>query len=571
MPSPPADESRHGPAHLEPAPRHSPAQSEPAPRHSPAQPEPAPGHSAAHVTPGPAAESSPEAPVFEEVSQQSIKQLGEFRILRPLGRGGMSEVYLAEQTSLHRQVAIKVLRQELLSDATILKRFEQEAKAAAGLMHANIVQVYSFGQQDGLYYIAQEYVQGMNLRQLLNRRGPPELLVAYHIMRQVAAALTVAGDAGIVHRDIKPENILITRKGEAKVADFGLAQLAESEQRVQLTQVGMTMGTPLYMSPEQINGANVDHRSDIYSFGVTCYRMLSGRPPFRGDTTLTLAMQHLTHKPDDLGLLRKDLPPVISEIVHKMMAREPADRYQHAREITHDLKKVGRLIKDNPEAAGAVKLSEITVPLPVSTRRVEWKWRDRFFDWPLSQHAITLGIVALVFGSASAAVGWWLRPTDPLQTPAIQENRIPREGTAQKQFARANQLRSDEEAWKAVLEYFPDDRVYTVQAKERLAILYLRTLHLKEASKLFAELQGMGRENPKEHSIGIAGEAIIATLQKDYKKSQGLIYDLGDLSQRRDQLSSDLWQMLQHAGRINAKELGEQENKQLQDLFEAEP
>ena len=174
------------------------------------------------------------------------------------------------------------------SDETILKRFEQEAKAAAGLIHPNIVQVYSFGQQDGLYYIAQEYVQGMNLRQLLNRHGPPELLVAYHIMRQVAAALTVAGEAGIVHRDIKPENILITRKGEAKVADFGLAQLAESEHRVQLTQVGMTMGTPLYMSPEQINGEAVDHRSDIYSFGVTCYRMLAGRPPFRGDTTLTL-------------------------------------------------------------------------------------------------------------------------------------------------------------------------------------------------------------------------------------------------------------------------------------------
>src|ERR1700722_8689969 len=254
MPSPPADESRQ---------------------------------SAAHVTPGTQSEPPAEPVVFQEVSEQpEVKQLGEFRILRPLGKGGMSEVYLAEQTSLHRHVAVKILRQELLSDETILKRFEQEAKAAAGLMHANIVQVYSFGQQDGLYYIAQEYVQGMNLRQLLNRRGPPELLVAYHIMRQVAAALTVAGEAGIVHRDIKPENILITRKGEAKVADFGLAQLAQTEHMMQLTQVGMTMGTPLYMSPEQINGEAVDHRSDIYSFGVTCYRMLSGHPPFRGDTTL---------------------------------------------------------------------------------------------------------------------------------------------------------------------------------------------------------------------------------------------------------------------------------------------
>jgi serine/threonine-protein kinase len=158
----------------------------------------------------------------------SIKNLGEFRIIRPLGRGGMAQVYLAEQTSLHRSVAIKVLRPELLTDKTIVKRFEQEAKAAAGLIHPNIVQVYAFGQQDGIHYIAQEYVQGLNLRQFLNRKGPPELLIAYHIMRQVSSALAVAGDAGIVHRDIKPENILITRKGEAKVTDFGLAQLAES-------------------------------------------------------------------------------------------------------------------------------------------------------------------------------------------------------------------------------------------------------------------------------------------------------------------------------------------------------
>ena len=529
------------------------------------------------VAPDPSADSASEPPVFAEITEDSVKQLGEFRILRPLGRGGMSEVYLAEQTSLHRQVAVKVLRPELLSDETILRRFEQEAKAAAGLIHPNIVQVFSFGQQDGLYYIAQEYVQGMNLRQLLNRRGPPELLVAYHIMRQVAAALTAAGEAGIVHRDIKPENILITRKGEAKVADFGLAQLAQTE-RVQLTQVGMTMGTPLYMSPEQINGETVDHRSDIYSFGVTCYRMLAGRPPFRGDTTISVAMQHLTHKPEDLSTLRVDLPPVISEIVHKMMARDPADRYQHAREITQDLKKVGRMIKEDPEAAVAVKLKEITVVPPGTPRaqvpaapRVVVEWSEGFFKWSLRQHAIALAIVALVLGSASAAVGWWLRPKDPLEAAAVQQERVPRETSAQKQFARAKQLRSDEDAWKAVIDYFPEDRVYGVQAKERLALLYLRNLRLTEAANLFSELRGMGRENPKEHSIGIAGQAVIATLQKDYKKSQSLIYDLGDLSQRRAQLSGELWQMLQRAGAINARELGEQENKQLQDLFEGEP
>ena len=327
---------------------------------------------------GPAAASVAATDAVGVATDLGNKQLGEFRLIRPLGHGGMAEVYLAEQTSLHRSVAIKVLRPELLTDTTIVKRFEQEAQAAAGLIHPNIVQVYAFGQQDGIHYIAQEYVQGLNLRQFLNRKGPPDLLVAYHVMRQVAAALAVAGDAGIVHRDIKPENILITRKGEAKVTDFGLAQLSLSENRVQLTQVGITMGTPLYMSPEQIAGDPVDHRSDIYSFGVTCYRLLSGRPPFRGDTSLTLAMQHLTKTPEPLGTLRSDLPPVMGEIVHKMMARLPADRYQHAREITQDLEKLARILKDEQPDGG-------TTQKPAKSRPANppGNWREAFFQWSM--------------------------------------------------------------------------------------------------------------------------------------------------------------------------------------------
>ena len=143
----------------------------------------------------------------EDLSERS---LGEFRLLRRLGRGGMAEVYLAEQTSLARQVAVKLLRAELLADETYLKRFKTEAMAAAGLNHPNIVQVYVIGEADGMHYIAQEYVQGQNLREYLVRKGPPDLAVALHLMKQVAAALQAAGAAGIVHRDIKPENILIT-------------------------------------------------------------------------------------------------------------------------------------------------------------------------------------------------------------------------------------------------------------------------------------------------------------------------------------------------------------------------
>ena len=168
----------------------------------------------------------------------------------------MAEVYLAEQTSLSRFVAVKVLLPEMLKDAdgTPLKRFEQEARTAGAINHPNIVQVHTIGEQNGLHYIVQEFVEGMNLSEYVKRNGPPDAKTGLHIMRQVAAALKVAGEAGIVHRDIKPENIMLTADNTAKVADFGLAQLSQKQEALNLTQRGTTMGTPLYMSVEQING-----------------------------------------------------------------------------------------------------------------------------------------------------------------------------------------------------------------------------------------------------------------------------------------------------------------------------
>src|SRR5271165_1532971 len=182
----------------------------------------------------------------------SGRQVGDFRILRRLGRGAMAEVYLAEQCPLKRWVAIKVLRSELADDKTYLRRFEREAQAAASLVHANIVQIHEVGQVDGLHYIVQEYVQGQNLRDWLARNGPPLLQQALSIMRQITAALGKAAEHGVIHRDIKPENIMITAAGDVKVADFGLARvLRESDtDATSLTQIGVTMGTPLYMSPE---------------------------------------------------------------------------------------------------------------------------------------------------------------------------------------------------------------------------------------------------------------------------------------------------------------------------------
>lgn len=267
--------------------------------------------------------------------------LGDFEMIRRLGRGGMGEVYLARQKSLKRQVAVKILRTELAANVTALKRFKAEAETVARINHANIVQVYAIGEERGLHFIAMEYVEGRNLKEYMAKKGTPDLPIALNIMRQIAAALTRASELGFVHRDIKPENILLTRKGEVKVADFGLSRsFVNTDQALNITQSGVTMGTPLYMSPEQVQGRTVDPRSDIYSFGVTCYHMLKGEPPFRGATAFEVAIQHVQNEPPYLPEARPDLPVDLCLLVHKMMAKKPEARCQTAREVLRELNRI---------------------------------------------------------------------------------------------------------------------------------------------------------------------------------------------------------------------------------------
>lgn len=269
------------------------------------------------------------------------RTLGDFQILRRIGTGGMGQVYLARQLSLKREVALKLLRGELNSNLTALARFEAEAQAVAKLNHPNIVHIHQVGEADGLRYMVLEFVEGRNLRDYLARKGPPDVPITLSVMRQVTLALQKAHEQGIVHRDIKPENILVTRKVEVKVTDFGLSRFFTGDApATNLTQSGMTLGTPLYMSPEQVQGHTLDHRSDIYSFGVTCYHLLAGEPPFRGVSAFDVALKHVQEQPRPLADLRPDLPPELCGMVHKMMAKNPDDRYQSAREILRELVKV---------------------------------------------------------------------------------------------------------------------------------------------------------------------------------------------------------------------------------------
>ncbi len=371
------------------------------------------------------------APTGEELVDRMV---GEFRLIRRLGKGGMAEVYLAEQTSLKRNVAIKVLRPRDGQDAEqTLKRFKAEALAAAGLSHPNIVQVYVVGEDKGTHFIAQEYVQGYNLREYLHRKGPPDAQLALHIMKQVSAALQAAGQAGIVHRDIKPENIMLTKRGEVKVADFGLAQLMMGGERLNLTQTGMTMGTPLYMSPEQVSGSKLDQRSDLYSMGVTFYHLLAGQPPFQGETAVMVAMKHLNEAASPLHEARSDLPPALCDLIHALLAKKPEDRPESAQVVLKELKRISQeraAQADVSQAAslhlsvpqlpkGAVNRSNAASSPPSAARFHASQTMQTVFehtDRSLAAQLWPLMLAMILAAGAAALVGWLTRPGNPLRS-----------------------------------------------------------------------------------------------------------------------------------------------------------
>ena len=280
-----------------------------------------------------------------EVAYPSLvgSRLGDYQLLRKLGRGGMADVYAARQLSLGREVALKVLRPDFARDNDYIHRFRREARAAAKLNHPNIVQVYEVGNVDSIHYIAQELVDGENLRQSLDRNGVIGTEGAIEVLVGVASALEVAAEAGITHRDIKPENVMRNVRGIIKVADFGLARIGTDVDATQsnLTQVGLTLGTPRYMSPEQVQGKTVDTRSDLYSLGITAYHLLAGRPPFEAEDSLALALMHLHETPVPLDRNRArynsdgepDLPEWLIAVVSRLMSKLPQDRFQSPSEL----------------------------------------------------------------------------------------------------------------------------------------------------------------------------------------------------------------------------------------------
>jgi serine/threonine-protein kinase len=449
----------------------------------------------------PAGSAAPGPSVSGQEPDLTGQTLGDFRVLHRLGQGGMGQVYLAEQISLKRKVALKVLRAEA-AQGTSLQRFQVEAEAVARATHANIVQVYWIGEANGQYFMALEYVEGRNLRDFVEKKGPPEVLVAISIMRQVAAALQRASELGVIHRDIKPENILLTRKGEVKVADFGLSRIADG-QPLNLTQTGVSMGTPLYMSPEQVEGKAIDARTDIYSFGATCYHLLAGQPPFRGQTPFEVAFQHVQNEPVPLAQVRPDLPAELCAIVHKMMAKKREQRYQNGAEIVQDLARLRDAlvgvtggqptlaISQGPQPAAPGDLATTQISFALAPRR-------RYLPW------LAAGSIALALaGGLLAGRLWRSKPEPPPDRPSLRTPTAAQE--REKELLRSIQLSSQ-----------PEDqltRMSGLRDRIELGFLYLEARRLDDADRFFKNLDRAEEKTRSYRQLGKLGQAMVLAFQ----------------------------------------------------------
>ena len=267
-----------------------------------------------------------------------------YQIIKTIGEGGMANVYLAQDTILNRQVAVKILRGDLADDEKFVRRFQREALSASKLNHPNIVEMYDVGEDNGQYYIVMEYVSGKTLKSLVKKRGALTLPEVIDIMSQLLSAVMCAHDSYIIHRDIKPQNVMILEDGKVKIMDFGIAMALNSNE---LTQTNSVMGSVHYLPPEQANGSGSTIKSDIYSLGILMYELLIGKVPFKGDNAVEIAIKQMKEPIPSVCKQNPDIPQSIENIVLKACAKNPKNRYDSVKEMYDDLKQA--LTKDGLE------------------------------------------------------------------------------------------------------------------------------------------------------------------------------------------------------------------------------
>jgi serine/threonine-protein kinase len=310
-----------------------------------------------------------------------------YRLIELIGEGGMALVYKAECSLLCRTVAIKILRPQYASDVDFVERFRREARAAASLSHPNVLNIYDVGQDEGIDYIVMEYVPGENLKNIIRREAPFSVKKALEITRQIAEALHHAHQRNIIHRDIKPHNILVTPEGQIKVTDFGIARAISG---ASLTQAGEVLGSVQYSSPEQAKGGIVGPQSDLYSLGCVLYELLTGRVPFSGDTTVSIALQHLEGEYIPVHELRPDVPQKVENLLNTAMETDPSARYPSALAMLKEISSIQSSLGIDKDFSNADDLpTQVWSPVNMES---DQKLRKGWFSW----FAVGLGTIFIV-------------------------------------------------------------------------------------------------------------------------------------------------------------------------------
>ncbi|MFB0565876.1 MAG: protein kinase [Candidatus Aminicenantaceae bacterium] len=283
-----------------------------------------------------------------------------YEVIEEVGRGGMGSVYRVVDKKINEEVALKLLKPEIASDQETLDRFRNELKLARKISHKNICRMYHISEEEGTYYITMEYIAGESLKSMIRMTGQLSVATAMNIMKQVCEGLAEAHGLGVVHRDLKPQNIMIDREGNARIMDFGIARSMKTKG---ITGAGVMIGTPEYMSPEQVEGKEVDNRSDIYSLGVILYEMVTGQVPFEGDTPFIIGVKHKSEKPKNPKEINAQIPDDLSRVILNCLEKDKEKRYQETNELLSELSKIGKG-KPEKERIGEMKLEKSIAVLP---------------------------------------------------------------------------------------------------------------------------------------------------------------------------------------------------------------